>query len=444
MILTILGGGGFRVPLIYRALLSRPELDTTQLRLFDTDPSRLAAIRQVLSDLAPRSATRPITVTTTTSISDALPGSDFIFSAIRVGGLAGRELDEKIPRAHGLVGQETVGAGGISYALRTIPIVTQIAKQVRDLAPSAWFINFTNPAGIVTEALAPILGERVVGICDSPVGLGRRAIRAVSAPENTQIDYVGLNHLGWVRGLIADGHDFLPDLLQRRDLIESFEEGRLFGADLIQQLKALPNEYLHYYYFTRDVVEADRRAQQTRAEQIRDQQRDFYGVDLGHGTAFDVWDRVRLAREETYLEANRDAAGQFDRAGADLDGGGYEQVAVDIMSAISLGEATTLIVNRPNEDRLAELDPDAVIEAPCRINQDGIHPLPIAPLPEFARGLVHQVKFVEKLVVQAVETRSAATAWQAIAWHPLVDSASLAAKVLASFRAHCPGLEYLC
>ncbi|MGO4430119.1 6-phospho-beta-glucosidase, partial [Streptomyces sp. MCAF7] len=144
----------------------------------------------------------------TTDLDDALRGADFVFSAIRVGGLAGRARDERVPLAEGVLGQETVGAGGVLYGLRTLPVALKIAERIAAVAPDAWVINFTNPAGMVTEAMQRVLGDRVIGICDSPVGLCRRAARALGAdPGRASYDYVGLNHLGWLRGVIVDGRD---------------------------------------------------------------------------------------------------------------------------------------------------------------------------------------------------------------------------------------------
>ena len=237
MRLTILGGGGFRVPLIYRALLAdREEGRVTHVTLHDLDPSRLAAIGRVLSDQAGDDPGAP-EVTATTDLTEALTGADFVFFAVRVRGLEGRAIDERVALDEGVLGQETVGAGGISYGLRTVPVAIEVARRTAEVAPAAWVINFTNPAGMVTEAMAQHLGERVIGICDEPVGLGRRVLHALGAdPAAARLDYVGLNHLGWLRGVEVDGEDLLPGLLADPVTLGSFEEGRLFGADWIRTL----------------------------------------------------------------------------------------------------------------------------------------------------------------------------------------------------------------
>lgn len=212
MKLTILGGGGFRVPLVYGALLAdHAEGRVSAVTLYDTDADRLTAVARVLGEQAAGVPDAPA-VTATTELDEALRGADFVFSAIRVGGLEGRAADERVALDEGVLGQETVGAGGIAYGLRTVPVAVDLAQRIARLAPEAWVINFTNPAGLVTEAMSHYLGDRVIGICDSPVGLGRRIARVLGAdPDRARIDYVGLNHLGWVRGLYVDGRDELRD-----------------------------------------------------------------------------------------------------------------------------------------------------------------------------------------------------------------------------------------
>src|SRR4051812_1935225 len=177
MRLVLVGGGGFRVPLVYRAMLARRDLGVSELVLCDVDADRLAAIHHVLR---PDPAVR---VRLETTLSAAVPDADFVFSAIRVGGPAGRVADERRALSAGVLGQETVGAGGLAYGLRTLPAALELARTVAELAPRAWLINFTNPAGMITEASRAVLGERVIGICDSPVGLVRRACRALRIPQ---------------------------------------------------------------------------------------------------------------------------------------------------------------------------------------------------------------------------------------------------------------------
>ncbi|MFB7352756.1 6-phospho-beta-glucosidase [Streptomyces gardneri] len=445
MKLTILGGGGFRVPLVYGALLGdHAEGRVTHVTLYDLDEGRLSAIARVLVEQGEGVPDAPV-VTATTDLDEALRGADFVFSAIRVGGLEGRAADERIALAEGVLGQETVGAGGIAYGLRTVPVAEHIARRVAELAPDAWVINFTNPAGLVTEAMSRILGDRVVGICDSPVGLGRRVARVLSAdPDEAWIDYVGLNHLGWLRGLRVGGRDVLPRLLADEQALGSFEEGRLFGPEWLRSLGAVPNEYLHYYYFNRESVHAYRTAERTRGAYLRDQQAGFY-EEMGKPDtpALDTWHRTLADREATYMAANREAAGIGERDEEDLESGGYEKVALALMRAVARDERTTLILNVRNGSTLAALDADAVIEVPCFVDANGAHPVSVSPLPYHAVGLVTAVKAVEREVLAAVESGSRATAVKAFALHPLVDSVSVARRLVENYTAEHAGLAYL-
>ncbi|MFG2332459.1 6-phospho-beta-glucosidase [Streptomyces sp. NPDC048604] len=445
MTLTILGGGGFRVPLVYGALLrDRREGRITHVTLHDVDPARLAAVARVLAEQAADVPDAP-EVRVTTGLDDALRGSDFVFSAIRVGGLEGRAADERVALAQGVLGQETVGAGGIAYGLRTLPVAVDIARRVARLAPDAWVINFTNPAGLVTEAMARHLGDRVIGICDSPVGLGRRLARVLGAdPDRARVDYAGLNHLGWVRALHVDGRDELPRLLADDRLLESFEEGRLFGAEWLRSLGAVPNEYLHYYYFNREAVRAYQEAEQTRGAFLRDQQARFYAEMADPAApALATWDRTRAEREATYMAENRDVAGAGERAEDDLESGGYEQVALALMRAVARDERTTLILNVRNRTTLSVLDADAVVEVPCVVDANGARPLAAEPLPYHAAGLVTAVKAVEREVIAAAGSGSRAAAVKAFALHPLVDSLAVARRLLDGYTAVHPGLDYL-
>lgn len=435
MRLTILGGGGFRVPLVYRALLGDPTV--SEVVLYDTDPRRLGVIMAVLAAMPGGPPVRA-----STDMDDALRGARFVFSAIRVGGTAGRVRDERLPLAEGVLGQETVGAGGVLYGLRTLPVAVSVAERVKAVAPDAWVINFTNPAGMVTEAMSRVLGERVIGICDSPVGLVRRAARAVGADPDAPgfgYDYVGLNHLGWLRGLTVDGTDLLPGLLADPVALGTFEEGRLFGPRWLAALGSLPNEYLHYYYFRRESLAAVRAADTTRGEFLDRQQGAFFTAADARaatpGRAYELWERTRLEREETYMADSRAASGGWERDPHDLDGGGYDRVALALMRAIARDERTTLILNVPGGGAVPFLDAEAVVEVPCGVGAFGARPLPVAAPDEHQAGLMLTLKAVERATIEAAATGSRRAALRALALHPLVDSPAVAARILAAAEA---------
>jgi 6-phospho-beta-glucosidase len=436
MRLAILGGGGFRVPLVYGALVGDPLVD--EVVLHDTSARRLRVIASVVGAqqaVARREGHRAPAVRVTASLDEALRGADFVFSAIRVGGTEGRVRDERVPLGEGLLGQETVGAGGVLYGLRTVPVAMGIARRVKALAPDAWVINFTNPAGMVTEAMARVLGPRVIGICDSPVGLVRRAARAAGADPDAPgfgFDYVGLNHLGWLRSLTAGGRDLLPGLLADPAALATFEEGRLFGAEWLSALGSLPNEYLHYYYFRREALAAVRRSAATRGEFLHERQSAFFAAADGADgeVAYGLWERARLEREQTYMAENRAATGGWERDPHDLDGGGYDRVALALMRAVARDEPAVLVLNVPGGGAVSLLDPQAVVEVPCEVGAFGARPLPVAPPDEHQGGLMLALKSVERAAIEAAETGSRAAALRALVRHPLVDSAAAAGRVL--------------
>ncbi|WP_371744653.1 6-phospho-beta-glucosidase [Georgenia sp. TF02-10] len=439
--LTILGGGGFRVPLVYQAVAAaRGRVDVAEVVLLDDDADRLATMGHVLAQLAAETGGGP-RVRTTTDLDAALAGADVVFAAVRVGGTAGRTRDERVALAEGLLGQETVGPGGLAYALRTVPVAEHLARRIAARAPGAWTINFTNPASVVTEAMAAHLGGRVVGICDTPIALVRRALRAVGLDPaafdrgEAEVDYAGLNHLGWLLALRAGGRDVLPGLLADDAALATLEEARLMGGDWVRALGALPNEYQYYYDFTREAVAGISAQRSTRGEFLADQQGRFYAAARAEPVrALPLWRSALAEREATYMATERATSGAGERAAADL-GGGYHEVAVDLMAALLGGERHRMILDVPNTGAdgrpvLAGLPGDAVVEVPVEVDGAGVRPLPLArQLDPAMLARVQTVKACERLVLDAARTGSRTSAWRAFAAHPLVDSVAAARRL---------------
>ncbi|ASN39694.1 6-phospho-beta-glucosidase [Paeniglutamicibacter terrestris] len=442
MKLTIIGGGGFRVPQIFEALSGdNDSVRITELCLFDAHPQRVLTIQAVLNQMA-SSLPRPPRVTTANGLDEAIIGARFIFSAMRISGTAGRIMDERIALNLGVLGQETTGPGGLAYALRTLPHARDLAQRVARLAPEAMVINFTNPAGIITEAMRESLGDRVVGICDTPIGLIRRAVHAIGATDRqVDFDYVGLNHLGWLRSLVVDGEDKLPALLADDAALESIEEARLMGLDWIRALGAIPNEYLYYYYFQREATARLRGSGQTRGEFLHDQQGHFYELACEHpDSALELWQRTKHEREASYMAESRPEDQRSNREASDIEGGGYQQVALDLMTALLGGTPATMILNVANRGLVPQLPDEAVIEVPCRVTGAGIVPMNIAPVTGEMLGLLQQLKAVEQLVIAAAKDKSETLAWRALAAHPLVDSISVAKQLLQTYKEQIPGV----
>ncbi|EMQ99838.1 6-phospho-beta-glucosidase [Paeniglutamicibacter gangotriensis] len=442
MKLTIIGGGGFRVPQIFEALAGENEgVHITELCLFDSDPARVMAIKAVLEQMAP-ALPRPPSVVSAATLDEAVRGAAFIFSAMRIGGTEGRIKDERIALDLGVLGQETTGPGGLAYAMRTLPHARDLAKRVARLAPGAFLINFTNPAGIVTEAMREELGDNVVGICDTPIGLMRRAVHAIgSTPEQVDFDYVGLNHLGWLRSLKVGGVDKLPGLLADDVLLGGIEEARLMGLEWVRALGAIPNEYLYYYYFQREATARLAGSPETRGEFLHRQQSGFYAEACQHPErALESWQRTKHDREASYMAESRPEDQRTNREASDIEGGGYQQVALDLMTALLGGKPATMILNVANRGMVPQLPEDAVIEVPCTVTAAGIVPKEIAPVTGEMLGLLQQVKAVERLVISASKQKSETLAWRALAAHPLVDSIAVARQLFETYREQIPGV----
>jgi len=434
MKIAILGGGGFRVPLVFGALLARGgRLGLEHVSLYDVDAARLAQITPVLQGLEQERGTR-LAFDATTRLDDALDGADFVFCAIRVGKLEGRVVDERVPLDEGVVGQETTGPGGLCFALRTVPVMDELARRVAKRAPDAWFVNFTNPAGLVTEALRDELGDRAIGICDSPAGLCRRVAAALERePEELWFDYFGLNHLGWLRSVQHGTRDLLPELLGDDDRLAAFEEGRLFGGEWLRALGMIPNEYLFFYYFASDTVGAVRSGLESRGEFLLHQQAEFYSENgRTPAEALDAWRRTRRERDETYF-AEAHAAADIETTETWDDVDGYEAQALAVVEAIALDRRFVMILNTANRSSLPFLDADAVVEVPCVVDRTGVRPLATGDVPTHARALVESIKEVERLTIHAARTRSRDAALKALALHPLVPSVNVARRILDAY-----------
>jgi 6-phospho-beta-glucosidase len=442
MKLTIVGGGGFRVPLVYGALLEKTaRLSLDEVVLHDIEGARLERVATVLEGLAAEHGER-LPFRTTTDLADAIEGADFVFCAIRVGQLEGRVVDEGVPLGLGVLGQETTGPGGICFALRTIPAMVALAQVIAERAPQAWLINFTNPAGMVTEAVQQVLGERAVGICDSPSGLCRRVAAALGRePADLWFDYFGLNHLGWLKGVRDAGGERLPGLLEDDARLAGFEEGRLFGGEWLRSLGMIPNEYLYYFYYSSDTVEAIRESPASRGVFLLEQQRRFYAQDgQGPAEALASWRATRHDRERSYMAEARSAAG--DGAEHDIEANsGYESEAMAVLEAIALNTRAVLILNTANRSGLPVLDARAVVEVPAVVGRAGPVPLAVGEVPAHAGALVALMKEVERTTIDAALTGSRELAVKALALHPLVPSVTTARAIFDRYAERLPALK---
>jgi 6-phospho-beta-glucosidase len=451
MKIALLGGGGFRTPLAYAALESIAErARVSELVLHDVAADRLEHMRLVLDGLAEDSSRR-LPVRVTTDLEDAVRGADFVWCAIRVGGLEGRLIDQNVPVREGVVGQETTGPGGICFALRSLPVLLDIARTVARAAPRAWFINFTNPVGLTTEALQQVLGSRVIGVCDTPTGLCRRVARLLDrAPCQVWFDYFGLNHLGWLRAVTDEAGDCLPTLLADADRLSQLQEARLFGVARLREIGMIPNEYLYYYECAAGAVDAVRHGR-GRAEYLLKQQHAFYAERFATPRqAVSAWRTAWRERERTYMaeaapkenaaEPNHPAPteGYASNVAAPNHAEpteGYARVAVDLLEALAGNTRRVMILNTANHGSLPSFDARAVVEVPCVVGSHGVTPVAVGEVPTEARSLMQQIKHVERLTIKAALEGSAAYAVEALAAHPLVGSMLIAQRIFDGYRA---------
>ncbi|MDR7517944.1 MAG: 6-phospho-beta-glucosidase [Armatimonadota bacterium] len=448
MILSVIGGGGMRTPLLVGGLIERrARVPVEQVILHDVDADALAVVGALADALLARSG-RPFAVRTTTSLDEALEGPSFVVTSIRVGGLAGRTVDEQVPLAFGVVGQETTGPGGWAMALRTIPVLTGIAARLRRRASAAWLINFTNPAGLVTQALTASGEARVIGICDAPPALGRRIADRLGVPEDAlRLDYLGLDHLGWVRAVWVDGIDRLPDILASDDAIRTVYGRPLFEPAEIRRLGLLPNEYLHYYYHHQEVVRRLRAAPKTRGQAVADvasQLREAVLQAAARGEdPLPHYEAAVFARRSSYMATETGQARDLAMMGGRVEGG-YARAALGVIEAMVTPSRHELIVNTTNGRAIDDLAADDVVEVPCRVDTGGVRPRRMGRLPAQVRDLVLQVKAYERATVEAALEGSWAGAVAALARHPLVPSAEVARRMAEEFRRRlAPHLDYL-
>ncbi len=455
MKLSVIGGGGVRAPLFVATALRRAaQLGLSEICLMDIAAEKLDLVGALAHGIA-RKMGSPVRVTTTTDARAALDGAQFVVTTIRVGGDEGRITDERIALQHGVLGQETTGPGGFAMALRSIPEVLAYAELLDAVAPGAWLFNFTNPAGLVTQALHDAGFERAIGICDS-ANLAQHAIAARLGVANNVLrpEVFGLNHLSWVRRIEYQGQDVLPRFLSDPDFLAQTIQN-VFEPELVRLFGMWLNEYLYYYYYAERAVESILADERTRGEEIAALNRELLAqlrtLDIASDldAALTVYYRYNKRRESTYMHYAQAAAptpgeadAQFREMFLDVnpeEGEGYAGVALDIMEALVTGEARYMALNVPNRGAIDGLDDADVVEVSCRVDAAGPHPQPIGAIPESAAMLIQAVKHYERLTVQAVRNRSRRTAIMALMAHPLVLTYPRArALVDAYLTAHAP------
>ncbi|HTT91004.1 MAG TPA: hypothetical protein VMF65_15725 [Acidimicrobiales bacterium] len=457
-----MGGGGVRMPAFVRAVLSSGANLFDAISLFEPDPVRRQTTGRLAVELSDYLG-YPGMVSITADPEEAFSGAEFVFSAIRVGGDQGRVIDEQVALSRGMVGQETTGPGGAAMALRTIPVVLSYCRLLARSSPGAVLVNFTNPAGIITQAISRHGGVRAVGVCDTPNGALERLGDFLGArPETVTFGYSGLNHLGWISSFRVEGEERIDELLARYEELQRFDHRfAAFDAAMVRRVGAVPTEYVFYYYDPRRYVEGVAHAGTSRGQDVLRLNEELLG---GIGKAFekgdveDAWSTYSLllgVRRDTYMRTDtegdnhqqqarsrRAVAGPASLEGAEI--GGYEGVALKVIAGLSSRRPSRVIVNTRNGLAVPFLQPDDVVEVPAFVHGGGLEPVAVGELPRAARGLVSQVKEYERTLVEAAVTGDAGLAAVALALNPLVPGISAARELLGEYRRlHGPHLAYL-
>jgi 6-phospho-beta-glucosidase len=416
MKIAVVGGGSTYTPELVSGLSrERDRLDLHELALQDIDEER----RDVVGGLARRMLDRQGyagELVVTEDLDRALDGADFVLVQIRVGGQQARLSDETVPLACGCIGQETTGAGGFGKALRTVPVMLEIAERARArAAPGFWIVDFTNPVGIVTRALLDA-GHRAIGLCNVAIGFQRRFAQLFEVdPARVLVDQVGLNHLTWIRAVWLDGRDVMAEVVERAgdELAGDLELPR----QLLDELGAIPSYYLRYFY-AHDAVLAEQVDGVPRAATVADIEREL----------------LQLYRDPTLTEK----PALLEKRG----GAFYSEAATALVASLAAGTGDVQVVDVRNSGAIPGLQNDDVVELPARIDQYGASPLPQAPLAPELLGLVQHVAAYERLAVRAALDGDRVTARKALLAHPLISqwepADELVDRLLEADAAHLP------
>jgi 6-phospho-beta-glucosidase len=413
---AVVGAGSTYTPELVEGFVTRGDrLPIDELALLDIDRERLEIVGS-LAERMMRKAGWGGRLRLTGEANEAIEGAEFVIVQLRVGGQAARFLDETIPLEHGCIGQETTGPGGFAKALRTVPIVLELAElTARIAAAGAWFVDFTNPTGLVTQALLDD-GHRAIGLCNVAIGFQRDFARWFDVePERVRLDHVGLNHLSWERAVFVDSVDRLPEMLSSS--AEELAEETGTPVELMRSLGAIPSYYLRYYYLT-DRVLSEQRAHRTRAEEVME-------------IEAELLEMYRDPSLETKPKLLEERGGAF-----------YSEAAAALVASLHAGTGDVQVVNVRNQGAIPNIAADAVVEISGSVDRDGAHPLPTAPLGPEMLGLVQHAKAYELLAIDAAKTGDRTTALKALMANPLVGDYDKAEPLLQDLlernRRHLP------
>ena len=448
--ISVIGGGSVRTPLLIHGLLqAQGLLQIGELRLFDIDSARAELMASLGREIA-KGLGAGTQISAAKSIESAVEGCDFVLSSLRVGGMAARARDERIAIEEGLAGQETTGPGGVAMALRTVPVALEHARIIERLAPKAWLVNLTNPAGLITQALDQHTKLKVVGICDTPAELLHRIADVLGElSSEVQCDYAGLNHLGWIRRVAVRGEDVTAKLLDSEELLRKLYHTELFDPLLIRTLKLIPSEYLFFYYSQRKAYRNQLSAGASRGEELMRMNGSLFS-QLQSETpreALNTYRQYLMQRNASYLRLEAEAGTAFREATDEPNPfdapTGYHKIAVEVLSGLVSEKPRTVVVNVRNEGSIEDLLPEDVVEVPTQISSKGLQPTRVGRLPESVRGLVLAVKAYERSAIRAAIEKSWPVAQLAMLEYPIIGQWEIAEDLRKSWSKRDHDLGYL-
>jgi 6-phospho-beta-glucosidase len=448
--ISVIGGGSVRTPLLIHGLLqAQAVLQISELRLFDIDFARAELMASLGHEIA-KGLGADSRIYAAKSIESAVEGCDFVLSSLRVGGMAARARDERIAIDEGLAGQETTGPGGVAMALRTVPVALEHARIIERLAPNAWLVNLTNPAGLITQALDQHTKLKVVGICDTPAELLHRIAEVLDeSSSEVQCDYAGLNHLGWIRRVVVRGEDVTAKLLGNEELLRKLYHTELFDPLLIRTLKLIPSEYLFFYYSQRKAYRNQLSAGASRGEELVRMNSSLFS-QLQSETpkqALATYRQYLMQRNASYLQLEAKAGTAFREVKDEPDPfdapTGYHKIAVDVLSGLSSEKPRTVVVNVRNEGSIEDLLPEDVVEVPTEVSAKGLKAARVGRLPESVRGLVLAVKAYERSAIRAAIEKSWPVAQLAMLEYPIIGQWEIAESLRKSWIKCDHDLGYL-
>lgn len=438
MKIALIGAAGVRSPLLIHGLAAAGDkLRLGDVAFWDTDTDRLKIMRRVARAMAKRSGLRA-RLDSCNSAEEAVEGADYVITSIRVGGIEARVKDETIALAHGLVGQETVGAGGFACAMRNLAAMLEYARLIERVAPRATIINFTNPVGIISQGLLNHSGANLLGVCDTPLetfeGIAQAAGRN---PFRLRFDYLGLNHLGWVRSIRDEsGKELLPEILASPHILRNCYRHSLFPVEFLQQLGLLPTEYLYFYYFPKAAYENTQRSGQSRGQAITNMnKRLFEELSRAPETQLvDIYEDYLGERNASYFSIEA-TAGERRRENQELysEFSGYERIALLVLEALQADTPSLIPLTIRNGRALEDLEANDAVELPCSVSSQGVEARSVGCAPAAVRSLLLQVKEYERLTVRASVEHSNEMALAALEKNPLVSQREVAEQLLAEY-----------